>query len=554
MTTLAAEGLGIRWPAQEGWALRDCTCTLRAGELAWLHGPLGAGASTLLLALAGLHPRLTGGERAGRVTLDGTDPAAASPLDLGIGYLGPSPALQLSGIARTVRDEVAVGPMNLGWPRERIADAVHAALARTGIAHLADRAPERLSGGETQRLLLAALLATAPRVLLLDEPFSALDRAARDATAQLLRSLARDGLVVAVACDDPDTMRPHADRLLVMHHGRVTLDGPPDPILAGPELAALDAATTDAGALARAAGWTHPVPLDAAALLAATGVTPVAPEESPPHDQEGHAPALAMAGVTFRYPGQAPVLTNASLHLPAGTAAALLGPNGAGKSTILRLAMALEHPERGTVITLDRTTRGLGPEDLAPDAGFLFQQPERQLFASSVRAECDLGPRLAGWDSARREAAVADALDTLGLAPWADWHPWDLPLPLRRLLALAAVLVTAPRLLLLDEPTAALDAASRGRVIGAVRAAQARGATILAVTHDAAFAHEALDRAWIVGGGQVAPAGPVDAALAAAGLAPPAALEVGRALGLRGADTRRDPVARALAGRQRSII
>ncbi|HET9134820.1 MAG TPA: ATP-binding cassette domain-containing protein, partial [Gemmatimonadales bacterium] len=158
MSTLRAEGLRLRYPAQTHWALEGITTTFEPG-VTWLAGPLGAGTSTLLGALAGLLPRLSGGDGAGTATLDGADVAASSPLDLGIGWLGPAPALQLSGVAGTVRDEIAVGPMNLGWPRERIRAAVEAAMARTDVAHLADRAPNALSGGETQRVLLAALLA-----------------------------------------------------------------------------------------------------------------------------------------------------------------------------------------------------------------------------------------------------------------------------------------------------------------------------------------------------------------------------------------------------------
>jgi energy-coupling factor transport system ATP-binding protein len=251
--------------------------------------------------------------------------------------------------------------------------------------------------------------------------------------------------------------------------------------------------------------------------------------------------------VTFGYPGRPPVFREASLQLAAGTSTAALGPNGAGKSTLLRLAMALEHPGGGTVRTLDHSTAGRGPEDVAPMAGFLFQQPERQLFAASVRAECALGPRLAGWTAPDTEGAVAEVLEALGLTAVAEEHPWDLPLPVRRLVALATVLVTRPRLLLLDEPTAALDARSRDRVIDVVRAAQADGATILAVTHDATFAQEALDRGLMVGNGGLQDLGVLTDRWDATGLRAPAALLVGQHLGLGVTPCRRDTIAGILS-------
>jgi energy-coupling factor transport system ATP-binding protein len=549
MSPLVTRDLRARWPAQPQWALDGVSLTLRAGELTWLHGPLGAGSSTLLLALAGLMPRLTGGERTGEVRSNGDDPATRSPLGGGIGYLGPSPALQLSGIARTVHDEVAIGAVNLGWPRQRILEATAATIARTGIAALAERAPDRLSGGETQRVLLAGLLVTAPGILLLDEPFAALDQVAREAMADLLVALAREGCTVVVACDDADTMQHRADRLIVLCEGRVALDGSPGELLAGDGVPALGAATTGAAELAHRAGWPAPRPLTVPALLERLPPSPPTPVSGEIAVAPG-APLpspLVLERVTFGYPGRPPVFREASLRLAAGTSTAALGPNGAGKSTLLRLAMALEHPGGGTVRTLDRSTGGLGPEDLAPVAGFLFQQPERQLFATSVRAECALGPKLAGWSASDTDDAVAAVLDTLGLTPLAGQHPWDLPLPLRRLVALATVLVTRPRLLLLDEPTAALDARSRDRVIAAVRTAQADGATILAVTHDATFAHEALDHGLRVGNGTLDTLDALSAHWPATGLRAPAALAVGEHLGLGGAPCRRDTIASILS-------
>ncbi len=553
MMVLAATDLRVRWPAQDRWAIAGVTLQFTPGTLTWLHGALGAGSSTLVLALAGLAPRLTGGERAGRILLGDRDPADHSPLDLGLGYLGPSPALQLSGIARTVWDEVAVGPMNLGWPVDSIRAAVATALERVGVRALADRHPDRLSGGETQRVLLAALLVTGPRVLLLDEPFSALDRAARDKVADLLRTLAADGLTVVVACDDADTMRTRADRAIVLHEGRVALDGVPDEILASPALAATGAGTTDAGTLAVLAGWGAPTPLTAGAIVAAYRSVGAAPAPAP-NDPEppASAPAvLALDRVMFRYADRPPVLDGFSWEVAAGTTTAVLGPNGAGKSTVLRLAMALEHPNAGTVRTRGQLTTGLGPEDFAPAVGFLFQQPERQLFATSVQAECALGPTLAGWPAERISDAVAAVLDQLGLHPLAAEHPWDLPVPLRRLVALASVLVASPRLLLLDEPTAALDARSRDRVIVAVRAAHAGGTTVVAITHDAIFAHEALDLAVVLESGMATSVGPLAEHWDQVGLAPTAALLVGRGIGVQSSSrSRRDAVAGMLAGRR----
>ncbi|MBW8771705.1 MAG: ABC transporter ATP-binding protein [Gemmatimonadetes bacterium] len=193
--------------------------------------------------------------------------------------------------------------------------------------------------------------------------------------------------------------------------------------------------------------------------------------------------------VGFAFPGN-PVLRDLTLAVGAGEAVGLFGANGAGKTTILRLCMALLHPEAGTVTVAERATAGLAPEDLAGDVGYLFQRPEDQLIRTSVRAEIAYAPERLGWAPARVDAAVEEALATCWLEPHADTHPYDLSVPKRRLVALASVLVTSPKVLLLDEPTALLDRRTRTLVAEIVRARAAAGTSIIAVVHDPVFAIE----------------------------------------------------------------
>lgn len=569
-------GLRVRYPAQEAWAIDGVDLDIAPGSVTWLTGALGSGTSTLVLALAGLSPRLTGGDREGTVMADDVAASLTTPLSRGIAYLGPSASLQISGIAKTVRDEIAVGPMSLGRPREEIVLAVAQAMQQLHLGHLAARAPDALSGGETQRMLLASLLAASPRAWLLDEPFSALDHASTGHVQQLLRVQAAAGATVVVACDDADAMVDLADRMIVMQHGRVALDGDPRELLAGDAIIAAGAGTTDAAALARDAGIAAPRPLTRAQLLqriadapepararrapivgsvgdvsVAAVATDIATDSTIGAQGQGaqSAPTLGMSNVSFAYRNGTPVLHDVSFEIRPGEAVGLFGANGAGKSTLLRLAMALERPTGGTVTTLGALTRGRHPEDFAPRTGFLFQQPERQLFAASVRSECSLAPRLAGWNASRTAAGVAAVLDALGLADTAKEHPYDLPLPRRRLVALAAILAADPDLVLLDEPTAALDFASREQVIRVIRERVRRGKAVLAITHDATFAHEALERGMVLEHGRVVHDGPIRSVIDDERMVRPAALAVALALGLSPGRDRRKEVARTLRSR-----
>lgn len=266
-------------------------------------------------------------------------------------------------------------------------------------------------------------------------------------------------------------------------------------------------------------------------------------------------PLLGLRDVTVRYPGAgAPALAQASLEVAAGEGVALLGANGAGKTTLLRSAMALVHPASGTVEVCGRPTAALQPEDLADVAGYAFQNPEDQLFERTVRAELAFGPRQLGRSSERIAAVTAELLDALGLAEYAETHPYDLPAPRRRLVALAATMASEPRLLLLDEPTAGLDQAGRRLVEAAVRRARERGAAVVAVTHDADLALECLDRAVVLAAGRIAREGPARDVLGSAAAVPalPPTAELATRLGLGGAGMTRGAVAAALAARCRN--
>lgn len=259
---------------------------------------------------------------------------------------------------------------------------------------------------------------------------------------------------------------------------------------------------------------------------------------------------LRMEGVRFGYSAIRPVVVDVNLTVAEGEAVALFGANGAGKTTVLRLAMGLLRPVGGFCFAAGFDTRVHEPSDLARQVGFMFQHPENQLFAPSVREEFAFGPRQLGWSAAEVDHRLRELLPRLGLADVAGTHPWDLPLPARRLVTLGCALMVRPALLLLDEPSAGLDRASKETLCRVLREEVARGVAVLAVTHDAAFAVEAFDRAIVMERGMTQRQGPVAEVLAAdladvPGLPP--ALAVLAGLGLAPAGARRADRAAALA-------
>ena len=261
----------------------------------------------------------------------------------------------------------------------------------------------------------------------------------------------------------------------------------------------------------------------------------------------GHA--VRLEAVRFRYDA-GDVLRDVSLAIPAGASVALLGPNGAGKTTLSRLLVGLRRPRAGRVLVGDWDVATKRPDEMARRVGYAFQHADQQLFARTVADDVAFGPRRLGLSP----DGVAPVLEELGLAGVARRHPYDLPTPLRKLVALAGVLAMRPGVLVLDEPTAGFGAAARGMVVTALRRRLAEGITVLAVSHDLEFVAETAERIVVLERGRVAADRPAAAllrdapALEGLGLRPPTPVRIGLALGLPEAPVREADVVAALAG------
>ena len=248
MTRLVLERVSFWYPATDTPALEDVSLEVTGGEVVAVVGRVGAGASTVLLVAGELAPRVTGGRLRGSVRFEGGRRSVVLA----------TPWTQLSGMAFTVWDEVAFGPANLGWPRAEIALQVERALARLEIGALRARDPATLSGGELARVLLAAVLAMDPALVLCDEPTGELDPAGARHVWRLLRTLAAEGRAVLVATSDIDALPESADRVVWLERGRVAGGGPPS--LLAEDAAAAAGLAPSIAAVWRAAGLAPPYP------------------------------------------------------------------------------------------------------------------------------------------------------------------------------------------------------------------------------------------------------------------------------------------------------
>jgi len=423
------EGVTFAYPGAAD-ALRGVSLDLEAGEVVALLGPSGSGKSTLVRALAGLVPHFHGGRFAGRIEVCGHDTRRARPAELAgeVATVFQDPEDQV--VMTRVENEVAFGLENLGVPPQEIWGRVEAALESVGALHLWGRRAIELSGGELQRVCLAAALALRPRLLLLDEPTSQLDP---DGAARFLDAVAELDATVVLSEQRVARALSLAGRALFVDDGRLLLDAAHDDAVAWLE--------------AERPGW----------LTAADALAP--PATGPE--------ALRLDAVTYAYGSSPPALVDASLSVARGEIVALQGANGSGKTTLAKLAAGLLEPDHGTVEREGRVT-------------YLSQDPGRYLVRETALDEVAL--TVAG-DRARAREALA----RVGLEWAAARHPRDLSSGERERLGVAAVAVARPDVLILDEPTRGVDPSRKAALAAWLAEEAARGPAVLVVTHDATF-------------------------------------------------------------------
>jgi energy-coupling factor transport system ATP-binding protein len=507
--------------------LRNVSLTLGPGEFALLAGRSASGKTTLLRAACGLVPHFHGGEIEGSIQVAGQDAIANGPGDLAavVGYVAQDPETQV--VSTTVAAEIELPLEMRGDPPATRARAVEEVALALAIPHLLDRTVDTLSGGELQRVALAAALVTRPKLVLLDEPTSQLDPVAGDELIWLLRRLNEEwGVTILLAEHRLERCLAAADRVIAMDTGAIAFDGTPSNFLAWAQQAdtALETPAARLFSLAGleplptgvrqarqtltatnpqlegvAGGWGHPQrsgvrfspqpPSRMAGKLG--GEKPSKPGMPPPPRQDPPAAAIRDLWVELS-PGETPrdVLRGVDLTINQGERVALMGRNGAGKSTLLRTLAGLVEPVRGVA-------------SAAGGIALLTQNPSDYMVRERV------GDELPG------DAGLA-ALRVVGLEYALDADPRDLSGGERQRLALAITLAgrmegdEMPGLVALDEPTRGMDRARKHDLEELVEGLAGRGAGVVVATHDVEFAATFAQRVVLLGDGVVIADGRVD--------------------------------------------
>ncbi len=487
-------------------ALAHVEIDIDEGEFVVVVGPTGSGKSTLLGALVGLVPHFSGGSFDGSVEIAGRNTRFFPPRDLAdvVGYVAQDPAA--SFVADIVEDELAFTMENLGIDRTTMRRRIEETIDLMGLSGLRTRPLASLSGGEQQRVAIAAVLTAAPRLLVLDEPTSSLDPAGAEDVLSALSRLVHDvGLAVVIAEHRLERVVHLADRVVVVEAGRVE-SGLPAPMLAAAPVA------PPVVRLGRALGWS-PLPLSVRdarrsaaslrdALTDAGASAGSQPDSSDARDSPTSPttpdPSVRVRRLRFGHDGH-DLFDGLDLDITAGEITAVMGRNGAGKSTLFSLLVGARRPDAGSV-----AVTGVDPSDLDGPAligrvGLVPQDPSVLLYASTVRDEL----RLADVEGHLEPGATAAVLTAMGVVLDPERHPRDLSAGQQLCLALAVVCAHRPSVLLLDEPTRGLDYASKDALTVYLRDVAAAGSTVIVATHDVELAGVVADRVVVLADGDV---------------------------------------------------
>ena len=483
--------VSLIYPQAQKTIFNDLTFSVPEGELLLIMGQTGSGKSSLLKLINGLVPHHTGGILSGEITVAGRSTRMHRPRELAdlIGIVGQNPAEGF--VTDTVEEEIAFGMESLGVPREVMRKRVEETLDLLGLAQLRNRSLSTLSGGEAQRVAIAAVLTMHPKVLLLDEPTSALDPIAAEEVLSILARLVHDlGLTIIIAEHRLERVLQFVDRIIHVlgeeNSGQVRIGLPA-------EIMAQSQSAPPVVLLGKDQDW-NPLPLtvrDARRL--AEPLREKLANLSPPIRKSAEVKSLQLIleikKLVVEYEKKVAV-KGIDLEVSQGEVVAIMGRNGAGKSSLLGSAVGITPIKSGQVLLDGKPAPELKGKSLISLVGFVPQEATDLLYGESVLQECAFADR----DSQVTPGTTYMILNQLLPDISEIAHPRDLSEGQRLCLVLAIVLAAAPKLLILDEPTRGLDYSAKLRLIKILRSMANEGRSVILSTHDVELVAEVATR------------------------------------------------------------
>jgi energy-coupling factor transport system ATP-binding protein len=510
--------LSYRYRATKRPALVDVNLEANQGEFVVVMGPSEAGKSTLAACFNGLVPHFFKGKFKGDVVVldKNTRNCTVAEMSELVGMVFQDFEAQL--FSTNVELEVAFGPENFAVPRDEIVRRIDENLRLVGLEGIRNRPPSTLSGGQKQKLAIASVLAMNPRVLVMDEPTTDLDPISKFGVFQIADQLRRRDDLTLVVVEHETEEALHAQKIVLLQDGKVLRQGPAEEILREVDLLesvgvmplgvpkyflAMNrscSAANDQGPLepeAEAERDLQPQALPPLPLTPEQGLSQFQTNGWKINEQRYQGLLAADAarrqtygevlircqGLEHQYPNGFKALTGVDLEIRRGEVVAIVGQNGSGKTTLVKHFNGLLMPTAGSVEVGGKLTSVRGVYDLGKQVGYVFQNPDHQIFSDTVFDEVAYTLRLRKTADDEVKLRVAEALEAVGLAGFESEDPFSLTKSGRQRVAVASVLAAKPEVLILDEPTTGLDYAEQRSMMNLVRRLNEAGSTIIFVTH-----------------------------------------------------------------------
>jgi len=485
MNVIEVENVWWTYKGREEPVLKNVNLRVEKGEFLGIMGPSSVGKTTLCLTFTGIIPQRVPGLFKGNVRVLGLDVKEIDVTELTrrVGVVFEDPESQF--IMSTVEDELVIGLEPLNLSREEIRDRILWALDLVGLdKSFLDRSPLQLSGGEKQRVAIAAMLAKAPEILVLDEPTSDLDPLGKEEVLNVIKRI-RDELdiTIVVVEHESEILAELADRLVLLYDGKVVLEGSPKEFFSEvPKLISIGVYPPQITQLFYQLGRNSPPITLSEALKYEVLKLKKAVMEARPIKGVGDI-IVECRNVSFSYEEDKFALKNVNLKIRLGEYIGLVGPNGSGKTTLAKLVAGLLKPSKGIVYINGKRIEEYDKLSLSSLVGYVFQNPDHQLFNQTVWDEVAFGLKLRGLSGDELESRVRRTLEIVGLQELAEEHPFFLSKGEKRRLALASILALEPKVLIVDEPTTGQDRGFSYRILSLLNDMRNRGITVIVITH-----------------------------------------------------------------------
>ncbi len=512
------EKVSYIYPNAKETVLKDISLTINKGEFLGIIGATGAGKTTLCLALTGIVPQFYGGRFFGKIVIAGLDSLEhpVSELARHVGIVFEDPEVQIT--ATSVENEIAFALENLCVPREEILRRIPIVLKSVRLEGFEKKNPQELSGGQKQRLAIAAALALQPDLLILDEPTSQLDPIGSQEVFTTVRELKQElGVTIVMVSHAAEEMAEFCDRIALLSEGELIAVGTPDEIYAEVDLLQQNKLrppeVSQAFNLIRQKGINIskiPVTLqsgiEALSLLRSENQVLPPPEFRSPNFHNPNLnkpPVLSVKNLRHTYDDGTEALKNISLDIYEGEYVLIVGQNGAGKSTLVKHFLNLLKPTAGKVLVRDRDTMELSVSELAQSIGYLAQNPDNQIFNTTVEKEVAFALPFLGYDSEAVKQETSRSLKAMQLWEHRNSHPLSLPKGERGRIVIAALLAMNPEIIIFDEPTTGQDYQGASSILDVSRQLHQMGKTVIVITHHLYLMPDYADRAIVMGKGTI---------------------------------------------------